>query len=140
MKQVTSPFWDKTITIFTKYIDEVTKAVRWYRYVVRGCFFGRVSAARFASPALYRESENVVRIPSAADFVCYPVWCTLPDEEKAYHMTIAPEKSLVFLGEVEGEITDGRGTALRGEYPDSFSVKSFRDNTAFALSHYFVGG
>lgn len=135
-----SPFWDKTITIFTKHLDEETKAVRWYRYVVTGCFFGRASAARFASPELYREAENIVRIPPVAGFVIYPVWCALSDEEKACHITIAPEKSLVFLGEIEEEITDGRGTGLRAKYPDSFAVKSFRDNTAFALSHYFVGG
>lgn len=135
-----SPFWDKTVTVYTKHMDEQTKEVRWYRYVVRNCFCGRVSAARFASPELYRESENIVRIPAVTWLMPYAAWCALSEDEKARYFTVAPEKSLVFIGEVDGEITDGRGTALRARHPDSFSVKSLRDNTAFALAHYFIGG
>ena len=50
-----SPFWNKTLTVYTKYFDEETKTATWYRYVLTDCFFARTNKARFASPELYRE-------------------------------------------------------------------------------------
>ena len=135
-----SPFWNKTLTVYTKYFDEETKTATWYRYVLTDCFFARTNKARFASPELYRESENLARIPAQENYVPYAEWCAMSDEERTASFSEAPEKSIVFLGEIGEDITDGRGTALRKKYPESFAVGEFRDNTAFALSHYYAEG
>lgn len=68
-----SPFWNKTLTVYTKYFDEETKTATWYRYVLTDCFFARTNKARFASPELYRESENLARIPAQENYVPYEI-------------------------------------------------------------------
>ena len=89
----TNPFWDKTITIYTKYFDPTTKKTIWYRYNAYNCFFSMKKTNNIKLQDVILKNEYVVRIPHATNYLSYSDWCLSDDKENNISITTG---SLIF--------------------------------------------
>ena len=147
------PWWDKTITIYNKYVDPTTQRVSWYRTVVKNCFWKAqnlyVSIGRYGLSAQGIVTENkeiICRIPKNTHFLEKREWRELAD--KTTRFTLA-NGDIIILGQVDDiidEYTPGmRSTDLVAryrEYDACLEVDTYVNNvqTGVNLEHYRVTG
>ena len=134
--------WNQTITVYSRYVDKQSRAVRWISKVLHNCFVGKERIRDLNNRDAILSEEFVVRIPQNADFLASAGPELLADTDL---FTLSPG-NIVFLGEVDDEIddeTDGlRMSDRRSQYGDRcFEIKRFSDNTKVGfLPHYRVEG
>lgn len=147
------PWWDKTITIYNKYVDPTTQRISWYRTVVNNCFWKYVNTlynmGRYgmSTVGVQLEVKNVVcRIPKDRRFLDKQAWKALSD--KTGRFTLA-NGDMIFLGRIDEEIdeyTQGkRSTDLMSRYKEfdaCIEIESYVNNvqTGVGLEHYRVVG
>lgn len=147
------PWWDKTITIYNKYIDPTTQRISWYRTVVHNCFWkaenDMFSMGRYGVSVIGVLTETkaiICRIPKDKRFVEKRTWETLSD--KTNRFTLA-NGDIIVLGEVTEEIDDytpgKRSTDLIAKYKDydeCLEIDKYVNNvqTGSTLNHYRVVG
>jgi hypothetical protein len=147
------PWWDKTITIYNKFVDPTTQRISWYRTVVNNCFWkaqnlmfsmGRYGVSTIG--VLTENKEIICRIPKDDRFLEKRYWNAL--EDKSEHFTLANE-DIILLGDVDEEIdeyTPGkRSTDLLAKYSDydeGLRINTYVNNvqTGVTLEHYRVLG
>lgn len=146
-------WWDKTITIYNKFVDPTNQRVSWYRTVVPNCFWKAqnimFSMGRYGVSQIGVLTENktiVCRIPQDERYVNKREWREL--EDKTEHFTLANE-DIIILGEVDDIIDDytpgHRSTDIVSKYTDEdacLSIDNYVDNvqTGVGLAHYRVVG
>ena len=147
------PWWDKTLTIYNKYIDPTTQRVTWYRSVLKNCFWkydnqtyyvGKYSV-KISGIAL--ETKRVMcRIPKSNKFLYQQDWRA--SDNRSEYFTLATG-DIIILGEVDDEIDDyipgKRSTDLTSKYKElreCVEVDSFVINTGtgMGMEHYRVIG
>jgi len=114
-------YWDKTVTVFTpEYDDQSGKAV-WHKSVYENAYYAHTSASSFKSDDMWRENRVACRIPQK-------------------NVNVIPGSTVVFLGEVEENIPDGRSAnELKKQHPEHFTVKSVTHNDC-PLPHTHLTG
>lgn len=146
-------WWDKTTTIYNKFVDPANQRVSWYRTVVENCFWKATNTlytlGRYGMSSLgvQLETKDVIcRIPKDDRFVDKRTWQELDD--KSGHFTLG-NGDIIILGEVEDVIDDytpgQRSTdivAKYKEYDACIEVDTYVDNvqTGINLEHYRVVG
>ena len=141
-------WWDKTITIFNKYVDPTTQRVSWYKTVVENCFWKYVNNTyTLKRDKITLETKSVIcRIPQDSRFVDKRTWKGLADKSDTF--TLA-NGDIVVLGEVDDEIDEyvsgKRSTDLLTkykEYDECFEIDTYVNNvqTGVGLEHYKVIG
>lgn len=147
------PWWDKTITIYNKYVDPTNQRTSWYRTVVKNCFWKAqnlmFSMGRYGVSTIGVLTENktiICRIPKQNNYVSKRVWDETDD--KSSYFTLANE-DIIVLGEVEDEIdeyTPGQRAndliAKYKKYDECLTIDIYVDNvqTGVDLLHYRVTG
>jgi len=147
------PWWDKTITIYNKYVNPTTQRVSWYRTVVDNCFWKSqhlvFSMGRYGVSTIGVITENqtiICRIPKDDRFVEKGAWRDL--ENKSTKFTLA-SGDIIILGNVEitlDEYTPGLRSsdilARYREYDACLEIDEYVNNvqTGVGLEHYRVTG
>lgn len=134
-----SPFWDKTLTIYTKIYDSANKKTSWYRYMCDNCFYGLKDVNVLKGTDIARENIHIARIPYNESYMSYRDWCSCTQKEKHLSITIG---SIIVYGSVLDVISDNSsGNDLIKKYSDKcFKVSIFKENDTFAIKHYYAGG
>lgn len=147
------PWWDKTVTIYNKYIDPTTQRISWYRTVVNNCFWKAqnlmFSMGRYGVSTIGVITENkeiICRIPQDKRFLEKGAWRELAD--KTTRFTLA-NGDIIVLGRVEEDIdeyTPGKRSndllAKYREYDACLEIDVYVNNvqTGVNLEHYRVVG
>lgn len=147
------PWWDKTLTIYNKYVDPTTQRVSWYRTYVKNCFWKAenimFSMGRYgvSTIGVVTENKNIIcRIPKNKKFLDKRAWRNLAD--KSTNFTLA-NGDIIVLGQVDDvidEYTAGqRSTDLLARYKEDdacLEIDTYIDNchTGINLEHYRVVG
>lgn len=142
----TYPFWwDKTITIFNKYVGDENKTM-WQRAVLSGCFWKYINTTTYVNNVKMQTKEVIVRIPKEDNYVPYLDWKTLADRTDKF--TLHPGDFIV-LGDVDDEIdeyTKGqRATDVLNKYKDAcmgFQIETYIEDIGNGLyaEHYKITG
>lgn len=147
------PWWDKTITIYNKYIDPTNQRISWYRTVVENCFWKAqnlmFSMGRYGVSTIGVLTENktiICRIPKQDNYVSKRVWDETAD--KTGYFTLANE-DIIVLGEVD-DVIDEYAPGQRSndliskykKYDECLTIDIYVDNvqTGVDLEHYRVTG
>ena len=153
MSNLPFPWWDKTITIYNKYIDPTTQRVTWYRTVVKNCFWKQVNdlynMGRYGMSTVgiqLEVKEIICRIPADKRYVDKQTWKSLTDREGKF--TLA-NGDIIILGNVDDvidEYTAGQRSndvlAKYKEEDNGLEIYAYVDNVrqGVALEHYRVVG
>lgn len=147
------PWWDKTITVYNKFVDPTTQRVSWYRTVVENCFWkaqniifnmGRYGVSQIG--VLTENKTITCRIPKNEKYLARKEWREL--ENKSDYFTLA-NKDIIILGEVEDVIDEyvagQRSTDLIAKYTEDdacLEIDTYVDNvqTGVGLEHYRITG
>lgn len=147
------PWWDKTITVYNKFVDPTTQRVSWYRTVVENCFWkaqniifnmGRYGVSQIG--VLTENKTITCRIPKNEKYLAKKEWREL--ENKSEYFTLA-NKDIIVLGEVEDVIDEyvagQRSTDLIAKYTEDdacLEIDAYVDNvqTGVGLEHYRITG
>lgn len=153
MSDLPFPWWDKTITIYNKYVDPETQRVTWYKTIIKNCFWKAANTiynmGRFgmSTVGIQLETKTITcRIPKDKRYVTKRTWSTLTD--KSGKFTLA-NGDIIVLGEVDDVIDDytpgQRSTDLLSKYKvydECLEIEAYADNvrTGIALEHYRITG
>lgn len=103
-------WWDKTITLYNKYINPTTQRVSWYRTVIQNCFWKYVNETYYvgtrgiSTSGIKLETKNVIcRIPKDDRFVDKAEWKDVYDTNE--HFTLG-NGDIIILGEVDDVIDE----------------------------------
>ena len=146
-------WWDKTITVYNKFVDPTTQRISWYRTVIKNCFWKAenlmFSMGRYGVSTIGVVTENktiICRIPKDKRFVDKRTWKNL--EDKTNRFTLA-NGDIIILGEVSDvidEYTPGqRSTDLvtkYKEFDECLEIDTYVNNvqTGVNLEHYRITG
>ena len=147
------PWWDKTITIYNKYVDPTNQRISWYRTVVENCFWKAqnlmFSMGRYGVSTIGVLTENktiICRIPKQDNYISKRVWDETAD--KTGYFTLANE-DIIVLGEVN-DVIDEYSPGQRSndlitkykKYDECLTIDIYVDNvqTGVNLEHYRVTG
>lgn len=153
MNSLPFPWWDKTITIYNKFVDPTNQRVTWYRTVVENCFWKQVNdlynMGRYGMSTVgiqLEVKEIVCRIPQDDRYVNKKTWKEL--EDRANYFTLG-NGDIIILGEVDDVIDDytagQRATDVLAKYKEEdagLEIYTYVDNVreGITLSHYRVVG
>lgn len=153
MNSLPFPWWDKTITIYNKFIDPTTQRVTWYRTVVENCFWKQVNdlynMGRYGMSTVgiqLEVKEIVCRIPQDDRYVNKKAWKEL--EDRTNYFTLG-NGDIIILGDVDDNIdeytTGQRSTDVLAKYKEvdeGLEIYTYVDNvrTGVTLPHYRVVG
>ena len=132
------PTWDKTITIYSKVkaADNTDKTDKWYRTVVRDCFFKSVQNRTVTEQGVIFSSSYVCRIPFTALYKPYSAFKSSP---VGFALSLG---DIIILGEKTDTMTaQNRLDILNNYRPDAFTIGSVTDNSRVNfLQHYLIEG
>lgn len=153
MSNLPFPWWDKTITIYNRYVDPTTQRISWYRTVVKNCFWKAVNntyvigRSGISSAGITLDTKDIIcRIPENKKFVEKREWKELSDKSSKF--TLA-NGDIIILGEVTDvidEYTKGQHStdllARYKEYDACLEIDTYVNNvqTGVDLAHYKVTG
>ena len=134
-----NPFWDKTLTIYTKFYNSDNKKTIWCKYVRNKCFYGLKDVHVLKGIDIANENIHIARIPYDSSYLTYREWCNC--EKKQQHLSISVG-SIIAVGNLSDDISENNsGNELIKKYGDKcFKVSTFKENDTFVLKHYYAGG
>lgn len=138
-------FWNKTITLYNRYEDELTGKIQWYRHKINDCFVKATNNTVTVGNVKLQTDDNIIRIPLQNIYLAPHLWKELPNDKKQDYLTISGG-DLIFLGEVTetiDEYTAGkRSSDLIAKYKSigSVFVNSININDFLPGAHYLVRG
>lgn len=141
-------WWDTTVTVYNKYIDEQTQVVFWYKNVVSDCFWKLDGTTVNIGDVTLDSKSTICRIPKDERFLEKQDWVKLPNDQRGNYFTLAQADILV-KGECDFDIDEytagHRSTDLLGKYRDyagCMEINEFSNNTGVGRNneHYFTRG
>lgn len=146
-------WWDKTVTIYNKFIDSSTQQVSWYRTVVENCFWkyenNRYRIGQSYNSTVILESKTIIcRIPKNDKFVDKREWLEMSATERSEYFTFGIN-DIIVLGEVDDVINEyaagERSNDLITKYKElqgCLQVETYIVNTGtgVGIEHYRVNG
>lgn len=132
------PTFVHTITLFNKLEDRSggRTAVSWHKTVLNGCYFGAVRGEKHSGTVLSENDTFICRIPENKGYTA--AYKGIPGT-----FTLAPG-DIIVKGCVKENIEDKAGSRaadILNSYKESFTVKSFSDNTVLSSEpHYRASG
>lgn len=141
-------WWDDTITLYNKYIDPVTKQVKWYRHVIEDCFYSHTVEKVTVGKTTIDANVSICRIRTSDNFIDKKSWMGLTDEERQTKFTLSGG-DIIVADDLDFEIdeyTNGhRSSDLikeNKEWPGCFTVDFVNINVGGGRGneHYHVKG
>lgn len=140
-------WWDKTITVYNKFVDPLTSVVKWFRHIIPDCFIDDTPQMYIAGNVMAQSSDVICRIRESENYKSKAEWQKLPNDQMSGYFTIS-QGDIVVFDEVDDEIADvsgHRATDLLSKYKDAqgaITVKRFSDNTGVGrvMPHYYITG
>lgn len=135
---MTNPFWNKTLTIYTRAYDANTKTTKWYKYTVNNCFYGVNQNSDLKDLNIIKANTYIARIPFHSSYLPYDQW--LVSSDKVNHLSIT-KGSIIVNGVITYVISDNNsGNTLLNKYADKcFKASIYKENDTFLLKHYYAG-
>lgn len=139
-------WWDKTITVYNRYVDPTTQRVSWYRTVVENCFWKYVNNVYYAGNMKFETKQTVCRIPKDDRYVSKREWKEMTN--RTDYFTLG-NGDIIILGEVDDtvdEYTSGKRSndliKKYKEFDECIEVETYVDNTGVGkgLEHYRIVG
>lgn len=141
-----NPNYVHTVTLYNclRAKDSGDKKERWYRHVLRDCFYKAAIVRTDTGTNAGQQNTYVVRIPVSDLYRPYAEWIRLLPAEREQYFTMALD-DVVIAGECAEEITGATSQAamqvLNRHKPDAFKVTAVSDNTRSPYAkHYRLGG
>lgn len=137
--------WNKTITIYNRYEDNLTGLVQWFRHTLNNCFVKRTNNKITVGNVQLQSDNTIVRVPEQANYKSPYLWEELTKEEKAKHITFKGG-DLVFFGEITEDIDElnpsKNSNAILQKYNliGSIVINSVNVNDFCPGSHYLIKG
>lgn len=141
-------WWNTTLTIYNRYEDPQTQYVRWYRYVIKNCFW-KYSGNKITIDKVVLDTNNIIcRIRVNENFLEKYEWINIPNDEMHKYFTLG-QGDIIIKGEVEDEIDEyysgKRSSDLKKKYKalqGCMEIQEFSVNTGGGRGneHYYVRG
>lgn len=129
-----SPFWDKTITVFTPFISQDT--IKWYKYIISNVFVKDMGEKTFAGFDAIPDKKTKFRIPSN-NYASPQEWHNLSNKQSKYTILF---ESLIVTGKIPDVLEDNAsGTYLFDIYACS-KPSNITDNRYMYLPHISILG
>lgn len=141
-------WWEDTITIYNKFVDEQTNVVSWYRTVLTDCFWQLTGTTVKVGEAVLDSKSIICRIPKNSKFLEKQAWIKQPNDLMPQYFTLA-QGDIIIKGvciDVIDEYTKGhRSTDLLGkyrEYQACMEITEWSNNTGKGRNseHYMARG
>lgn len=141
-------WWDTTITIYNKYVDDLTKIVTWYRHVISGCFWDNTGSQVTVGSVQLQSNDVICRIREDNLYKTKGVWKALPNDQLGNFFTLG-QGDILIKGEVDDIVDENtrghRATDLIAKYKDTndcIVVSRYSDNTGAGrcMPHYYAVG
>lgn len=132
------PTFDYTVTVLNRRDskDSPDRLDAWKKTVLHNCAWSVQTVRSVNGTEVSLGAAYVARIPKSQDYHPYHEWT------KNMEGFTFSTGDIIIRGEVTEEITADNVKAVVRQYPESFTVSLFRDNTntVEALEHYRVEG
>jgi hypothetical protein len=141
-------WWDDTITLYNKYIEPGTNKVKWYRHVIKDCFYKHVLEKMTVGKTTIDTNTTVCRIRVSDDFIDKKSWMALDDSERAEKFTLSAG-DIIVADEIDTEVDEyvqcKRSSDLikaNQEWPGCFTIEIVNINVGGGRGneHYHVRG
>lgn len=141
-------WWEHTITLYNKFVDNQTQVVVWYKTVLTDCFWKLTGTEVRVGDSVLDSKSIVCRIPKDERFLEKQDWVKLPNDLMGDYFTLAPG-DIIVKGNCDFEIdeyTKGlRSTDLLSLYHDyqaCMEITEFSNNTGIGRNneHYYTRG
>lgn len=100
-----APWWNTTITLYSKYMDSQTGVIQWFRHVISGCFWQDVGFKSTINQTVLETNAIVCRIPEQGNFLSKAEWVQLPNDQLGNYLSISVGDILI-PAEVDDEIDE----------------------------------
>ena len=139
-------WWDKTITIYNKYTDPITRVIKWYRTVIDDCFWQNVGSEITVNNSVVKSFNLICRIPESDLYVQYENWVSLPNDMMFNYFTLN-SGDIIYKGLNTFEIDEYKNGSRSTDFLNKFKsncleIKGFSVNTMTGVNipHYRVVG
>lgn len=141
-------WWNDAITLYCKYEDPVTKKVKWFRYIIEGCFYKHTVEKLTVGKTTIEGNSTICRIKVNENFVGKRDWMLLTDSERKEKFTLSTGDIIVrdFCHEELDEYLPGHRASdlikACHAWPGCFTIESVNINTGGGRGneHYHVRG
>lgn len=96
-------WWDKTITIYNKFVNPITQAISWYHHTIDGCFWKDVGQKVQIGDVTLESNDIVCRIPKSGAYVPAYQWEALDDKSQVFTLS---QGDIIIPAEVDDEINE----------------------------------
>ena len=146
-------WWNKTVTIYNKFVDSSTQQISCYRTVVENCFWKNENqryriGQSYNSKVILESKDIICRIPKDDRYVDKRAWKEMSANERSNYFTLG-NNDIIILGEVDDvidEYTKGKRSndvlTKYKEYDECLEVDTYVINTGdgVPIEHYRVNG
>ena len=145
-------WWDTTLTIYNRYIDDITYETFWYKHYIDNCFWKNTYDEVRIGTTVLLSNVNICRIPQSDNFMEYGKWRELSKADKPNYFTLC-QGHIIVKGEAEETIDeiypDGRNVIRSTELIKRYTltdgcmeIDNFVINIGGGRNnpHYFVKG
>jgi len=143
-----SSWWNTTVTIYNKYTDPQTQLVKWYRYVIKDCFW-KYSGDKVTINNVVLDTKSIIcRIRVNDQFLEKYQWVNIPNDEMGNYFTLS-QGDIIVKGEVDDEINEyqsgKRSSDLKKKYKalqGCMEIQEWSNNTGGGRGneHYYAKG
>ena len=131
-------WWDKTITLYNKYVDPTTQVISWYSTVIHNCYWKNINETYYvgtrgiSTSGVKLETKNITcRIPKDAKYVDRKTWYELADKSKNF--TIGNGDIIVL-----GEVTDIIDETESGKHSTDLITKYKKYDACLQVDTYVI--
>lgn len=141
-------WWDTTVTLYNKYIDAETREVKWFRHVLRDCFYKHTLEKVTVNDTTISSDATICRVRVNDSFIRKDEWNKLQDDDKTKYFTLCAG-DIVVADEVDFEIDEyekgKRSSDLiqsHKDWPGCFMIEIVNINVGGGRGneHYYVKG
>ena len=103
-------YWDKTITVFNRYEDDITGLITWYKHTLTNNFWKETNNEIIIGNVKVQSNGHIIRIPKNSLYVSPKDWQSLPNDKKAEKFTLQTG-DILYKGETDfiiDEMTAGQ--------------------------------
>ena len=141
-------WWENTVTIYNKFVDEQTDIVSWFKMVLTDCFWQLTGTEINVGDVALNSKSIVCRIPKDDRYKDKSEWVKIPNDKMSDYFTIG-QGDIVVKGECDfviNEYQDGHRSsdllAKYHEYQQCMEITQYSINTGLGRNneHYLVRG
>lgn len=98
-------WWDTSITVYNRHIDQQTDVVSWYRHNINGAFWKYIKDKITMGETVLETNKIVCRIRKNENYLDKYEWEQLPNDIKPSYFTLA-QGDIIVKGTVDEDINE----------------------------------